>query len=353
MNNNKLSSGTYVFLVIIIVILLGCAFGFFCRTRQRKNNVERFDPVTRDANFDDPNWKNNRFFRYDNIGRLVPTDPVHVDADVLNTTLCEHDDLEKRFGNNVVSKKKQTINEGFIGGLFNVSKKKNNKQLEDEKKAAVRKASVLNIPPGYAKPTDYSPITPDVNQGTNRYSSQSQLENEIKNLEKQYQQSPANKDIEPMPQKSQQATVMPLAPTVDKTSLEKTVGLECRFLSNPKCDPQFPNFSGASIKSVSGMMSCNAPGEGKQEQAQAICSIAGGKVRSVYLLKKGKGYTSVPNVKLVGGNGAGCVLEANINSKKGELSEIKIVNNGKNYTETPEIEIDQPSLSDSCYMCCK
>ena len=30
--------------------------------------------------------------------------------DVLNTALYEHDDLENRYGNNVVSKKKHTIN---------------------------------------------------------------------------------------------------------------------------------------------------------------------------------------------------------------------------------------------------
>ena len=159
------------------------------------------------------------------------------------------------------------------------------------------------------------------------------------------------KEIEPMPQKAQNATVMPMAPIVDKDNLEKNVSLQCRFLGSEKCDPEFPNYSGASIKSADGMMSCNSPGEGQQEQATAVCAIAGGKIQSVYLLNKGKGYSAVPSVKLVGGNGSGCKLEAIV--KNGTLQTIKILSKGQNYTSTPDIVIDKPSLNDTCYLCCK
>ena len=60
-------------------------------------------------------------------------------------------------------KKKDTINEGFVGGIFNVSKK--NKSVQQEKADAVKKAAELDMPVGYDTPTDYSPITPGVNQG--------------------------------------------------------------------------------------------------------------------------------------------------------------------------------------------
>jgi hypothetical protein len=353
MNKNSLSSGTFIFLMIIIIVLLGCVLGFFCSRNTRvvkvQRPVENFDTNTRAQNFDDPNWRNNRFFQYDNIGRLVPTDPVHVDEEALSAALYDHDDMEQRFGNNEVSKKKDTINEGFVGGIFNVSKK--NKSVQQEKADAVKKAAELDMPVGYDTPTDYSPITPGVNQGKNSYANRAQLENEIKNLEKRYQQITEKKEVEPMPQKAQNATVMPMAPIVDKDNLEKNVSLQCRFLGSEKCDPEFPNYSGASIKSADGMMSCNSPGEGQQEQATAVCAIAGGKIQSVYLLNKGKGYSAVPSVKLVGGNGSGCKLEAIV--KNGSLQTIKILSKGQNYTSTPDIVIDKPSLNDTCYLCCK
>ena len=354
MNKNNVSSGTYIFLMIVIIVLLGCVLGFFCsrRTRNVRNvaPMENFDTNTRDVNFEDPNWRNNRFFHYDNIGRLVSTDPAHVDEEGFNAALLEHDDMEQKFGNNMVSKKKDTINEGFIGGMFNVSKK-NKKSLQEDKAQAVKKAAELEMPPGYDQPSAYSPITPAENQGTNTYANRSQLEKEISNLEKRYKQIVDKKSVEPIPQKAQTAVAMPLAPTIDKDNLEKNVSLQCRFLGTAKCDPQYPNYSGASIKAAEGMMSCNSPGDGSQEQATAVCSIAGGKIQSVYLLNKGKGYSAVPSVRLVGGNGEGCKLEAVL--KNGGLEKIKIVNKGQNYTETPEIEIDKPSLSDTCYLCCK
>ena len=109
MNTNKMDSNSIWFIVLIVILLLvfGCAIGLFCRRRKRNlvvinkngnelvsNGNENFENQLRDNNYSPPQELNkpinpNRFFNYSNIGCLTPTDPPHVDNEVLSTALLD------------------------------------------------------------------------------------------------------------------------------------------------------------------------------------------------------------------------------------------------------------------------
>ena len=87
----------YIVLGVIILILFGCVIGLFC-SRRRKIYYENFQTCVMDKNLDDPNYKNQRFFKYDNVGSLLPTDPVHVNKNVVHNALMNHDEYNNAFG---------------------------------------------------------------------------------------------------------------------------------------------------------------------------------------------------------------------------------------------------------------
>lgn len=120
-SSNSSSIWGNIILVLIIFLLLGCVFGYFCTTnngglfgfklrfgKQSCNNTtENFDTCDRIPNYNNPNFKEERFFRDNNIGGTVPTNPIHVHKSILdnvmNTSLLEHNDQEMLY-----SQKKKT-----------------------------------------------------------------------------------------------------------------------------------------------------------------------------------------------------------------------------------------------------
>lgn len=90
-----------VLFAIALILIFGCVFGFF---HLRGCKSESFHSGCINApNFNDPNFKNERFFHYDNINNLVASDPVHVSKDVLENSLMTAEDSDNYFG---VAKKK-------------------------------------------------------------------------------------------------------------------------------------------------------------------------------------------------------------------------------------------------------
>jgi hypothetical protein len=61
------------------------------------------------------------------------------------------------------------------------------------------------------------------------------------------------------------------------------------------------------------------------------------RVTSIQLISGGGGYTSVPTVTIIGGNGNGALATATINN--GSVSAITITNSGENYTAVPTVHI--------------
>lgn len=107
-NSNKMDSNSICFIVLIVILLVvfGCAIGLFCKRRRNlvvvnkngneliSNGNENFENQLRDNNYSPPQELNkpinpNRFFNYSNIGCLTPTDPPHVDNEVLSTALLD------------------------------------------------------------------------------------------------------------------------------------------------------------------------------------------------------------------------------------------------------------------------
>ncbi len=89
-----------VVLAIILLLVFGCVFGIYCFG---KKNEGFGNGCAREVNFQDPNFLNQRYFHYDNIDKIVASDPVHVPKEVLNNALMSGEDVSCGFGE---SKKK-------------------------------------------------------------------------------------------------------------------------------------------------------------------------------------------------------------------------------------------------------
>lgn len=97
MNNNSLSNSLgLIILFILLIIIFACVFSINFKCGCKK---EPFDgsTCTQDPNLNDPNFLNQRFFNYDNINKLVPSDPVHVPRSVVDTALLSGTDMIENF----------------------------------------------------------------------------------------------------------------------------------------------------------------------------------------------------------------------------------------------------------------
>lgn len=126
--------------------------------------------------------------------------------------------------------------------------------------------------------------------------------------------------------------------------------MNCKFLNSPKCHPDYPNFSGASF-SFAGDVKMKCDSLGGNKPANAICTISKGKINGAYVIDGGSGYINEPKITIIGGGGSDAVLKAFI--KNGKLDYLKILNGGYGYIETPSIQVEDPNLSNGCYLCCK
>jgi hypothetical protein len=92
-----------VVIAIILLLIFGCVFGFFCILNRKSESFD--NGCVKDLNYDDSNFKNERFFHYDNIDKLVSSDPIHVSQGVLGDALLNGQDVDKYFGD--AKKKRQ------------------------------------------------------------------------------------------------------------------------------------------------------------------------------------------------------------------------------------------------------
>ena len=70
-----------VLLAIILLIIFSCLFGWFCwKSRKTEGFVDE------------------RYFHYDNIGNLIPTDPPHVTRNVVQDSLMNGEEMSRYFG---------------------------------------------------------------------------------------------------------------------------------------------------------------------------------------------------------------------------------------------------------------
>lgn len=139
---------------------------------------------------------------------------------------------------------------------------------------------------------------------------------------------------------------------IEQSGIDKMVPpqMNCKFLNSAKCHPDYPNFSGASIQFPEGAkMKCDAAGN--EKPAKAVCTINNGAINGVYVIDGGEGHGENPNVQAIGGGGEGAQFKAKVSG--GKITEIVVVNGGKGFHETPVIKIEQPNLSQGCYLCCK
>ena len=93
-NGNGNTTFSIVLCAILLLIIFFCIFSY---TMQRRP-IENFDngcPL--DKNFNDPNFLNQRFFHYNNTNKLIPTDPIHVDRNVVQSALYDTEDMDQHF----------------------------------------------------------------------------------------------------------------------------------------------------------------------------------------------------------------------------------------------------------------
>ena len=161
------------------------------------------------------------------------------------------------------------------------------------------------------------------------------------------------KDVDLIPQKMQGFSGISLDKPTDVNEIKdinNKNSLKCRFLNSKKCHPEFPNFAGASINlGENATMSCD--GVDEQKQAELVCSISKGKITNIYVINKGLGYTKKPKINIVGGGGKNVVLDPIISN--GKIKGVTVINGGEGFHETPILQVDPPSLSNACYLCCK
>ena len=166
-----------------------------------------------------------------------------------------------------------------------------------------------------------------------------------------------NKEIQTIPQKHQPLNVIMPNPTTDISNIkdknklpEQNMNLNCKFLSSKECHPSYPKFVGASINlGENASMSCD--GIDEQKQAKVVCTISKGSINNIYVIDGGKGYMKKPKINIVGGGGRNVIIDCEISKSK--LTKVNIIKGGEGYHETPTLQVDPPSLSNACYLCCK
>lgn len=131
----------------------------------------------------------------------------------------------------------------------------------------------------------------------------------------------------------------------------KPQSMNCKFLNSPKCHPDYPNFSGASLNIGGDKNKMKCDSVGGEKDAKAVCTIGNGRITGVYMIDEGSGYEVAPKAVVIGGGGSGCKLEAEVID--GKLKKIIVKEAGQGYSETPVIKIESPNMSNGCYLCCK
>lgn len=127
----------------------------------------------------------------------------------------------------------------------------------------------------------------------------------------------------------------------------------CKFVTstnkNKVCPKEYPIFTGASLSSVGGNLSCNGVNV-PQNPANAVAIIKGGKIEDIKVMHSGSNYTKPPKI-MIKGDGKDATAIAKINS--GKVYKIIVTNKGSGYNATPYILIQKPKKKVFCNLCCK
>ncbi len=78
---------------------------------------------------------------------------------------------------------------------------------------------------------------------------------------------------------------------------------------------------------------------------EALSDFIPGKVRSIYVLNGGTGYTTAPTVTITGGGGSGAVAYADVNATTGQVTKVVLMTQGSGYSSAPTITLSHPSGS--------
>lgn len=127
----------------------------------------------------------------------------------------------------------------------------------------------------------------------------------------------------------------------------------CKFVTSTSkdklCPKDYPIFTGASLSSVGGNLSCNGVTV-PQNPANAIAVIKDGMIEDIKVIHSGSNYTKPPKI-MIKGDGKDATAIAKINS--GKVYKIIVTNKGSGYNATPHILIQKPKKKVFCNLCCK
>jgi len=76
---------------------------------------------------------------------------------------------------------------------------------------------------------------------------------------------------------------------------------------------------------------------------EAMSDFIPGKVRSIYVVNGGTGYTTAPTVTITGGGGSGAVAYADVNATTGQVTKVILTAQGSGYSSAPTITLSHPS----------
>lgn len=125
---------------------------------------------------------------------------------------------------------------------------------------------------------------------------------------------------------------------------------KCRFLSSQMCNTDYPVFMGASLNGGNGL-TCND--EKEIVKPEAMAQIENGEVKSVVLIKGGKGFDSAPKVTIKGDRYTMMAKAIATVNKDGEVDSISVVSGGSGYVNTPKVEFEYDENNKGCFLCCR
>ena len=131
--------------------------------------------------------------------------------------------------------------------------------------------------------------------------------------------------------------------------MDSCVFIESLNKDRAVCPKNYSVYTGASIGSKNGVLSCNGK-ESAIKGAAAIAVIKKGKLTMISIINGGANYAKSPQIKIIG-DGEGAKGYAVLKNKK--VNKIILSNVGKNYKSTPIVKIAKPNLTTYCNLCCR
>ena len=95
--SNKPDGLSIALIIILVLIIVACILWYMLYKPKKEVHVRSVEGFSDEIN-------NLKFFQKNNIGKVVPTGPVHVPVDVLEGSLMTPDQIDAYFG----SAKKKT-----------------------------------------------------------------------------------------------------------------------------------------------------------------------------------------------------------------------------------------------------